>query len=115
MKRDRVIYKTREYEDFCNGLDDFVINKINYLETIIRRGKMVSSKVAKKLVNTDLYELRILLNNQYRVLFFTIDSENLSEATEVLFLCGFLKKSTKDYKQQIKKANKILKQWTEVN
>ncbi len=113
MKRERIIYKTPEYETFCNSLDDIIVKKINYLETILRRSTVVSGKVAKKLVNTDLYELRILLNNQYRVLFFTVDSEDLNQATELLFLCGFIKKSTKDYKKHVNKATKILEQWTD--
>ncbi len=62
---------------------------------------------------TDFYELRILLNNQYRVIFFTVDNEDLNQATELLFINAFIKKSTKDYNKQIKKALKLLEQWTE--
>lgn len=113
MEVDRVIYKTVEYQDFYSKLENNVVRKIDYLETIVRKEKIISKKVAKKLVNTDLYELRILLNNQYRILFFTIDNEYLNQATELLFISGFVKKSTKDYAKEIKKALKILDQWTE--
>ncbi len=92
-----------------------MVKKITYLETIIRKEKIISSKIAKKLTNTDLYELRVVLNNQYRILFFTIDSEDLNQATELLFISGFIKKSTKDYQKEVKKALKILEQWTEEN
>ncbi len=113
MKEIRIIYKTPEYQDFYNKLDDNVVRKIAYLEAVVIKERIISSKVAKKLTNTDLYELRILLKNQYRVLFFTIDSEDLNQATKLLLINGFVKKSTKEYKKQIKKAIKILEQWTE--
>lgn len=50
MQEKRVIYKTTEYVNFYNGLDDIVIKKIDYLETIIRSTKVISSKKAKKLL-----------------------------------------------------------------
>ncbi len=111
MKRERIIYKTENYQKFCNTLENHVLRKIDYLETILRTEKIISSKVAKKLANTDLYELRILLNNQYRVLFFTVDNKDLNQANELLFISGFIKKSTKDYKKEINKALKILEKW----
>ena len=46
--------------------------------------------------------------NEYRVILFTIDHENFIEAEQVLLLNGFLKKSTKDYKKEIQKAQHIL-------
>lgn len=56
----------------------------------------------------DFYELRISINNEYRVLLFSVDHENIMEATQVYFLNGFIKKSTKDYSKQISMAKKIL-------
>ncbi len=111
----RIIYHTEEYLDFYNNADEAIKNKIAYLKEILISEKVIKSKYAKKLVDTDFYELRILLNNQYRVIFFTIDSEDLNQATELLFINAFVKKSTKDYKKQVKKALKILEQWTEGN
>ncbi len=113
MKANRIIYRTVEYQQFYDSLEDDVMRKIAYLETIVIKEKVISSKIAKKLVNTDLYELRILLKNQYRILFFTIDSEDLNQATELLFINGFIKKSTKDYRKEVKRALKILEQWIE--
>ena len=49
-----------------------------------------------------------LYRNEYRVILFTIDHENLIEATQILLLNGFIKKSTKDYKKEIDKALQIL-------
>ncbi len=70
--------------------------------------KVVNIKLVKKLVDTDFYELRISVGNEYRVILFTIDHENLIEAEQVLLLNGFIKKSTKDYKREIEKAQHIL-------
>ncbi len=53
MKDVRVIYKTIEYQDFCNTLEDHTVRKIAYLETIIRKEKIISSKVVKKLVKSN--------------------------------------------------------------
>lgn len=33
----------------------------------------------------DFYELRISINNEYRVLLFSVDHENIMEATQVYF------------------------------
>lgn len=38
----------------------------------------------------------------------TIDHENFIEAEQILLLNGFIKKSTKDYKKEIQKAEHIL-------
>ncbi len=39
---------------------------------------------------------------------FAIDHENFIEAEQILLLNGFMKKSTKDYKKEIQKAEQIL-------
>ena len=72
------------------------------------RLKVVNTKLVKKLVDTDFYELRISVGNEYRVILFTIDHENFIEAEQILLLNGFMKKSTKDYKKEIQKAEQIL-------
>ena len=40
---------------------------------IIADVKVVNSKLVKKLIDTDFYELRISVGNEYRVILFTID------------------------------------------
>ena len=70
--------------------------------------KVVNTKLVKKLVDTDFYELRISVDNEYRVILFTIDHENLIETEQILLLNGFIKKSTKDYKKEVEKARYIL-------
>lgn len=47
--------------------------------------------------------------NEYRTILFTMDSNNVINATKIVLLNGFLKKSTKDYKKQVAIAQKILK------
>jgi len=46
---------------------------------------------------------------------FAIDKTNLLEAEKVLLLNGFVKKSTKDYKREIKKAEKLLNDYIDGN
>lgn len=72
---------------------------------------MVSTKFVKRLVNTDFYEMRISLDNEYRVILFAIDNDNFINANEILLLNGFIKKSTADYDKQIAKAIKIMEDY----
>lgn len=104
---------TDEFLEFINQSESNVKTKINYLFEVIKTQAVINSKVAKKLVNTDFYEIRIQVNNEYRVIVFTLDHDNITQSKEILFLNGFIKKSTKDYDKQIKKAIKILEQWSE--
>ncbi len=63
----------------------------------------------KKLQNTEFYEMRISVGfNEYRTILFSINAENIIQATEIVFLNSFLKKDTKDYKKAIEEARKIL-------
>jgi hypothetical protein len=57
--------------------------------------------------------LRIKAGNEYRVIIFAIDHLNFAECTKAVCLCGFLKKSTKDYKKAVKQAEKILEEYLE--
>lgn len=104
---------TDEFLEFINQSEANVKTKINYLFEVIKTQAVINAKVAKKLVNTDFYEIRIQVNNEYRVIVFTLDHDNITQSKEILFLNGFIKKSTKDYDKQIKKAAKILEQWKE--
>jgi|SRR3970282_239094 hypothetical protein len=104
---------TDEFLEFINQSESNVKTKINYLFEVMKTQSVINSKVAKKLVNTDFYEIRIQVNNEYRVIVFTLDHDNITQSKEILFLNGFIKKSTKDYDKQIKKAAKILEQWKE--
>ncbi len=73
--------------------------------------KVVSTKLVKKLVGTEFYELRISVDNEYRIILFSIDNENVIEANDILLINGFLKKSKKDYDREIRMASNILKRY----
>jgi hypothetical protein len=105
----RHLYHTDEFDAFYNSLDERAVIKydeaIVYLELVY----VLSNKFVKKIVNTDLYEMRVNVGtNEYRTMIFAADHDNIILATNIYLLNGFLKKSTKDYEKQIKKAIKIL-------
>ena len=52
--------------------------------------------------------MRIPVDNEIRIFLFAIDNKNINLATNIIALNGFIKKSTKDYEKQIKKAQNIL-------
>lgn len=104
----RTMMRSAEFDEFYNSLPANVQNKVNYALNIIAVVKVMNTKLIKKLIDTNFYELRISVGNEYRVVLFTIDHENFIEAEQILLLNGFMKKSTKDYKKEIKKAEQIL-------
>ncbi|MBP6550725.1 MAG: type II toxin-antitoxin system RelE/ParE family toxin [Flavobacterium sp.] len=111
----RTIFKTPEFLEFMNNSETNVKDKIDYLLDIIATQPVINTKVAKKLINTAFYEVRIQVNNEYRIIVFAIDHDNITQSRNILFLNGFMKKSTKDYDKQIKTAIKILEQWKDQN
>lgn len=111
----RTIFKTNEFSLFLENTNQTTKDKIAYLSEIITTQPVISTKVAKKLVNTDFYEVRIQVNNEYRIIVFAIDHANITQSKNILFLNGFMKKSTKDYDKQIKTALKILEKWQDQN
>ncbi len=104
----RALMRSAEFDEFYNSLPENVQNKVKYALNIIAEVKVVNTKLVKKLVETDFYELRISVGNEYRVILFTIDQESFVEAEQILLLNGFMKKSTKDYKKELQKAQRIL-------
>lgn len=100
--------RSTAFDEFFNSLPINVQKKLKYAMNIIAEVKVVSSKLVKKLVNTDFYELRISINNEYRIILFTIDHESFIESTQIILLNGFVKKSSKDYKKEIERAKQIL-------
>ena len=104
----RTMIRSIAFDEFYNSLPQNVQSKVKYAMNILAEIKVINSKLVKKLVDTDFYELRISVGNEYRVILFTIDHENLIEAKQILLLNGFIKKSTKDYRKEIEKAKSIL-------
>lgn len=80
----------------------------------IKSQYVVSSKIVKSLENTDFYELRISISsNEYRTILLAIDHDNFMQSKNILLLNSFLKKDTKQYKAEIKKAENIVKRYLE--
>ena len=105
----RNLIRSVEFDEFYSSLPANVQNKVQYAMNVLAEIRVVNTKLVKKLIDTDFYELRISVGNEYRVILFTIDHENFIEAKEILLLNGFIKKATKDYKKEIEKAKQILK------
>lgn len=104
----RQMITTNEFQEFYNSLSLRVQNKIDAAIQMLSERKVISSKLVKKLVSTEFYEMRISVDNEYRVILFAIDHDSFIEAKQVLLLNGFLKKSSKDYKKAIQKALHII-------
>lgn len=106
----RIIFKTDEFEEFYNGLDEKVKDKFEYTFELVQTVYAIPVKYVKHLEGTDLYEMRVSVgSNEYRTVLFAIDNSNVILSTKIILLNGFLKKSTKDYSKQIAKAERILK------
>ena len=114
MKNERKIRKlihTDDFEEYYKSLDKRAAEKydeaILYLETIY----VLSKKFVKKLEDAEagIFELRVSVGtNEHRTIIFAIDHENIIQATSVILLNSFLKKDSKEYRKQIKKAIHIL-------
>ena len=109
----REIIKSEEFVVFYEALNKNVQEKIKYVLWMMEILPVVNSKFVKKLTNTSLYEVRISVDNEYRVLFIACDSLNYVQSTKILLLNGFLKKSTKDYRAQIALAKRIIDKYYE--
>lgn len=97
----------RYYGTLDERTKDKYVESIKVLEEVY----VLSRKFVKRLVGTseNLYELRVSVGfNEHRSILFSLNHANIIQATEIVILNGFLKKSTKDYDKQIKKAINIL-------
>ncbi len=105
----RVVYKTPQFEEFYDTLPVKVQAKFEYVIDVVTSIYDVSTKFVKHLQSSDLYELRVSVGtNEYRTILFAMDKPNFIEATSIILLNGFLKKSNKDYRKQIEIAESIL-------
>ena len=105
----RTVYYTDEFMEFYQGLDEKVQKKMDYVISVIKEIRVVHVDFVKKLIVSDFYEMRVSVGtNEYRTILFSMVHENIIESDQVILLNGFLKKSSKDYEKQIKKAEQIL-------
>lgn len=105
------MFRTPAFDSFYNSLNIRTKKKVDYVFEHIRTEKNVNTKFVKKLVNTDFYEMRISVDNEYRIILFTIDNDNFINANEIVLLNGFIKKSTADYEKQIAAAQKLMEEF----
>lgn len=105
----RQIIPTPEFDDFYFNQPERVQKKFDYVINVMATVYNVSTKFVKHLKSSDLYEMRVSIgSNEYRTILFATDNPNFIEATQIILLNGFLKKSEKDYKKQIDIAQKII-------
>lgn len=105
----REIFYSSEYLEFQKDLGKRARIKLLYITTVLETADSITSKFVKKLVNTDFYELRISVENEIRIILFSVDSIDINSATKILFLNGFTKKRTGDYSREIDKAIRIIR------
>lgn len=106
----RTVYRTEEFCRFYDTLSPAIQEKYDYTIEIVQCIYNLPTKFAKKLTGTPFYEIRVAVGtNAYRTLLFATNSDNLITATEIYLLNSFLKKSEKDYKRQIDRAEKMIK------
>jgi mRNA-degrading endonuclease RelE of RelBE toxin-antitoxin system len=106
-KMRKIIY-SKEFEEFFEKLQPNVQAKVRSSIGMVRELSVIPANLVKKLTGTDYYELRISVDNEYRVILFSIDHANIIQATKIFILNGFVKKSTKDYRKQLVIAQNIL-------
>ena len=107
----RELIHTDEFDEYYNSLDERVKDKFSECLEILETVYVLSTKFVKRIVEVEagIYELRVSIGfNEYRTILFSIDHENIIQAKQVLLLNGFLKKDSKDYKKQVKKAINII-------
>ena len=104
----RQIIYSDEYRSFKESLGNRAQEKLDYCMSILQTEMPLSQKFVKKIVSSDFYELRVSVDNEVRVILFSANNTNISLATEIIILNGFIKKSNKDYDKNIRKAYNIL-------
>ena len=110
----RNIIYSDEFEEYYASMNEKLMKKYDYALQIVKSQYVVSSKIVKSLENTDFYELRISISsNEYRTILLAVDHDNFIQSKNVLLLNSFLKKDTKQYKAEIKKAQNIVKRYLE--
>jgi len=105
MKRSIKFYRTEDdkcpVEEFFDTLEDKVMSKIMAILKYVEEQDIIPIKFFKKLIGTEIYEIRIMLgNNIYRLFCF------FNKNSIIILTNGFQKKSQKTPKNEIDKAEK---------
>ena len=108
----REIKFTKEFLGFITSLNPKVREKYMYVMQIMSTEYLVNEKFVKKLQNSSFYEMRVSVSsNEYRSIIFAIDADSFIQSKKVLMLNSFLKKDTKQYRTELKKAETIYNAW----
>lgn len=111
-ERIRTATYTKEFGEYYNALPKKIREKYDYVFEIMLTRYVVSTKFVKRLEKTDFYEMRVSVgNNEHRTILFTIDADNFMECHRMVMLNSFVEKSSKQFSAEIKKAERILKDW----
>lgn len=116
MEEDNVrqLIFSEEFDAFYKGLSSKIQEKLDYGLKLIKTQYVVNKKFVKHIENTDFYELRISVSSdEYRTVLFAIDNSSFIQSKRVLLLNSFVKKGTKQYKAEIKLAERLLKKYLE--
>jgi len=106
FKRGVGIYKNH-FTDFYKKQPLIVRKKIDWTILLIRTMRVVPEKYLKHLTNTDgLWEIRVSAGNGIYRIFCFFDKGNI-----IILLTGFQKKTQKTPKREIKKAEKLKKEY----
>ncbi len=111
MAKDKIreVIPSKEFEEFLDNLDARIRDKYMWTVKAVETLKVIPTQYVKKLETADLYEMRVSVGyNEYRTILFAVDKRNIIEATKIYLLNSFLKKSSKEYRREIEKAQKLL-------
>ena len=82
---ERKLIYSAEYLGFEKNSNERTREKLRYASAILETMPVISTQFVKKLVNTDFYELRIKVDNEVRVVLFSLDSANINQASTIIF------------------------------
>ena len=102
-----IAFYENHFKDFYKKQSLAVRNKIDWTLLLIKRTRIVPEKYLKHLTNTDgLWEVRVSAGNGIFRIFCFFEKGNL-----VVLLSGFQKKTQKTPKKEIKKAERLKKEY----
>ena len=85
----RKIEVSVECKKYFESENDRVEKKFYQLVEVLVSVEVIPSKVVKKLICTGFYELRIKAGNEYRVVLFAYDHQNVITANKAILLNAF--------------------------
>lgn len=105
----KIGFYENHFKEFYKKQSLAVRKKIDWTLLLIKKTRIVPKKYLKHLTNTDgLWEIRVSAGNGIFRMFCFFDEGNL-----VVLLSGFQKKTQKTPKKEIKKAERLKKEYLE--